>query len=203
MKLYTMPGACSMAAHIMLEWIGKPYEASLLQHDELKTPAFLKLNPAGAVPVLEDEGWVLNQNAAILNYLIDRYPGSDIGGDGSPGTRAEINRWLGLLNADMHPAFKPMFGATGYLEDEASIEHTKANAKASLRVLFERVDEQLSTHEWLAGTRSPADAYLFVMTRWARAMRVDLAGLDHLGAWFDRMRKDPGVHRAMQAEGLA
>ena len=202
MKLYTMPGACSLATHIVLEWTGHPYQAQKVSHDEIKTSDFLKLNPAGAVPVLEDAGWVLYQNAAILNYLIDRFPEADLGGDGSPRTRAEINRWLGLLNADMHPAFKPMFGATGYLEDEDTIERTKDNARASLRILFERIDAQLATHHWLAGTRSPADAYLFVVTRWARAMRVDLAGLDHLDDWFSRMRKDPGVQRAMDAEGL-
>lgn len=202
MKLYTMPGACSLATHIVLEWIGDPHEAKQVNHDEIKTPDFLALNPAGAVPVLEDAGWVLTQNAAILNYLVDRYPEAGLGGDGAPRTRAEINRWLGMLNADMHPAFKPMFGATGYLDDEATIERTKTNARATLRVEFERVDDQLATHDWLAGPRSPADAYLFVMTRWARAMRVDLAGLDHLAAWFDRMREDSGVRRAMQAEGL-
>ncbi|MDA3913746.1 glutathione S-transferase N-terminal domain-containing protein [Oleiagrimonas sp.] len=203
MKLYTMPGACSLASHIVLEWIGKPYQAQKLNHDEIKTPEFLKLNPAGAVPVLEDEGWVLTQNVAILNYLADRFPDTGLHGDGTPRARAEINRWLGFLNADMHPSFKPLFGATGYLEDEETIERTKANAKATLRILFERNDTQLARHAWLAETRSGADAYLFVMTRWARAMGIDLAGLDHLNAWFERMREDAGVRKALEAEGLS
>ncbi len=203
MKLYTLPGACSLASHIVLEWIGQPYQATILNHDEIRTPQFLKLNPAGAVPVIEHDGWVLTQNAAILNYLIDRFPDADLDGDGSARTRAEINCWLGLLNADMHPTFKPLFGATDYLEHDQAIEHSKANARASLRLLFQRVDAQLDGRDWLAGPRSPADAYLFVVTRWARAMRVDLSGMDHLDAWFARMREDAGVERAMQAEGLA
>jgi glutathione S-transferase len=203
MKLYTMPGACSLATHIVLEWIGQPYQARTLNHDEIKTPDFLAINPAGAVPVLDDDGWVLTQNAAILNYLIDRFPDAGLGGDGSARTRAEINRWLGLLNADLHPTFKPLFGATGYLEDDQAIERSKADARASARLLFQRLDAQLAGRDWLAGPRSPADAYLFVVTRWARAMRVDLSGMDHLHAWFARMRTDAGVERAMQAEGLS
>lgn len=203
MKLYTMPGSCSLASHIVLEWIGEPYQAQKMSHDEIKAPSFLKLNPVGSVPVLEDEGWALTQNVAILNYLIDRYPGSDLGGDGTPRARAEVNRWLGFLNADMHPAFKPLFGATGYLDDNNAITRSKDHARATVRLLFERVEAQLARNAWLAGPRSVADPYLFVITRWARSMRLDLAGLEHLEAWYRRMAGDAGVTAAMQAEGLS
>jgi len=69
--------------------------------------------------------------------------------------------------------------------------------------LFERVDRQLAGRDWIAGGRSIADPYLFVVTRWALAMDVDLSGLDHLHRFFDRMLADPGVQRALQQEGLA
>src|SRR3546814_5380854 len=49
MKLYYSPGACSLADHIVLEWIGKPYEAIRVSRDDRKSPEFLRLNPAGAV----------------------------------------------------------------------------------------------------------------------------------------------------------
>ncbi|HEX7369011.1 MAG TPA: glutathione S-transferase, partial [Rhodanobacteraceae bacterium] len=118
MKLYTSSGACSMADHIVLEWIGQPYTAVLVSREQRGTPDFKRLNPAGAVPVFEDNGWVLTQNTAILNYLADMFPDAKLGGDGTPHGRAEVNRWLGFLNADMHPAFKPIFGTTDYLEDK-------------------------------------------------------------------------------------
>src|SRR5690242_16504119 len=163
MKLYTSPGACSMADHIVLEWIGRPYTAQVVNREQRATPEFRKLNPAGAVPVFEDGDWVLTQNAAILNYLADIFPESGLGGDGTPKGRAEVNRWLGFLNADMHPAFKPLFGSTKYLEDEALIEKSHEKAREQLRGLFGRADAQLSGRDWLAGTRSIADPYLFVM----------------------------------------
>jgi glutathione S-transferase len=202
MKLYTSPGACSMAAHIVLEWIGRPYTAQIVSKDERGSPAFRKLNPAGAVPVLEQDGWILTQNAAILNYLADTNPDAGLGGDGTPKGRAEVNRWLGFLNSDMHPAFKPLFGSTDYLGDPSMIEKSRDNARKLLRSLFVRVDRQLGDHEWLAGTRSIADPYLFVMVRWARGAKVDLSGLENLKKFAQRMRADPGVHKAMGAEGL-
>lgn len=203
MKLYTSPGACSMANHIVLEWAGQPYTAVIVSREQRATPDFRLLNPAGAVPVLEEGDWVLTQNAAILNYIADTYPEAKLGGDGTPKSRAEVNRWLGFLNSDMHPAFKPMFGTTDYLEDKAMIEKTHDNARKQLRKLFERVDEQLGKHHWIAGDhKSIADPYLFVMLRWAKGAKVDLSGLDNLKKFEQRMRADAGVRRVLKAENV-
>jgi len=203
MKLYYSPGACSLSDHIVLEWIGQPYEAVRLSREQRQTPEYLAINPAGAVPAFEDDGWVLTQNAAILNYLADRFPEARLGGDGSPRGRAEVNKWLAMANADIHPAFHPLFGAPAYLEDPVLIERSKQAARDKLRVLFERVDRQLAGRDWITGSRSIADPYLFVVTRWALAMDVDLSGLDNLHRFFNHMLADPGVQRALQQEGLA
>ncbi len=74
MKLYYMPGACSLADHIVLEWTGKPYETQMLSREALKGPEFLKINPLGAVPALVDGDLVLTQNTAILEYLAESVP---------------------------------------------------------------------------------------------------------------------------------
>jgi glutathione S-transferase len=203
MKLYYTPGACSLSDHIVLEWIGRPYEAVRVSREERKSPAYLAINPAGAVPAFEENGWVLTQNAAILNYLADSFPDAGLAGDGTTRSRAEVNKWLAMANADIHPAFHPLFGATSYLDDPALIELSKQAARAKLRTLFERVDAQLAGRDWIAGTRSIADPYLFVVTRWAMAMEVDLSGLDNLQRFFERMLADPGVQRALRQEGLA
>jgi glutathione S-transferase len=203
MKLYYTPGACSLADHIVLEWIGKPYEAKRVSGEERATPEFRKLNPSGAVPVFEQDGWVLTQNAAILNYLADTHPEAKLGGDGTPKGRAEVNRWLAFVNADVHPTFKPFFGATGYLEDAVIIEKTKEHAKSTLRTLFARADAQLAGRDWLAGSRSISDPYLFVVLRWAKGLGIDLTGFDHLARFFARMEGDPAVKKVLKDEELA
>lgn len=202
MKLYTSPGACSMADHIALQWTGQPFEAKVLTAEERKSPEYLKINPAGAVPAFEDDGWTLTQNAAILNYIADRFPEAGLGGDGDPRQRAEANRWLAFFNADVHPAFHPLFGSASYLDDAAQAQ-VKANARKKLRGFFERADAQLAGKEWIAGFRSFADPYLFVVSRWAEKLDVDLSGLGNLDAFRKRMLADPGVQAAMKAEGLA
>ncbi|MEO6264617.1 MAG: glutathione S-transferase N-terminal domain-containing protein [Luteimonas sp.] len=203
MKLYYSLGACSLADHIVLEWIGKPYEAARVSREERKLPAYLKINPAGAVPALEDDGWVLTQNAAILNYLADRFPEAGLGGDGTPKGRAEVNRWVAFANSDIHPSFHPLFGSTGYLGDAAAIEKTKDAARSRLRSLFERADRQLEGKDWLTGTRSIADPYLYVLMRWTKGNDVDLSGLDNLDRFFRNIERDAAVQKVLQDEGLS
>jgi glutathione S-transferase len=200
-KLYYTPGACSMSDHIALQWIGQPYTAQKMTKEGIKSPEYLKMNPAGAVPVLEVDGWTLTQNVAILNYLADTFPEAKLGGDGTPKGRAEVNRWLSFFNSDVHPEFHALFGSTGYL-DEAGVELSKQKAREKLRKLFGRADQQLQGRDWIAGSRSIADPYLFVELRWAKAVGVDLSGYDHLAAFFERMLTDADVHKVMTEEGL-
>lgn len=200
MKLYYSPGACSLATHIVLEWIGKPYELQQVNIHP-KSPELLEVNPSGAVPVIEDDGWVLTQNSAILNYLADTFPESKLGGDGTPKSRAEVNRWLGLVNSDVHPAYKPLFGATGYLDDDAAVEKSKDNARQIIRKQFEILNARLKDREWIAGPRSIADPYLFVMLRWAGNMHIEMTGLGNLDELFNRMRNDTAVNNVLKAEG--
>ncbi|KLI99155.1 glutathione S-transferase N-terminal domain-containing protein [Luteimonas sp. FCS-9] len=202
MTLYTKPGACSLADHIALRWIGAPFELRVVDATTMKAPPFLALNPAGAVPVLVDDDWVLTQNAAILNYRADRFPDAALGGDGTPEGRAEVNRWLGLLNADLHPAFHPLFGATKYLEDPEAVDRTRKHAMQKIRGLYERLDAQLDGRDYLAGRRSVADAYLFVTLQWAKRLKLDLGGLDRLHVFDARLLADPAVRAAMDAEGI-
>jgi glutathione S-transferase len=203
MKLYYSPGTCALSDHIVLEWTGTPYEAQRVSKEERGSDEFKKINTAGAVPVLEKDGWLLTQNTAILNYLADSFPAAKLGGDGTAAGRAEVNRWLGFVNSDVHPAFKPLFGTTEYLEDPAMIEKTKVNAKTALRSLFARADAQLAGRDWLTGSRSIADPYFYVTLRWAKATGVDLSGLDNLPKFSARMEADPGVQKTLQAEGLS
>jgi len=203
MKLYYMPGACPLAAHIVLEWTGADYEAVRLSREELKTPGYLALNPLGVVPTLEAEGGVITENSGILTYLAGRYPEAGLEGDGSAMARAQVHSWLGFVNSDMHPAFKPLFGATGYLGDQEMIAKSHADARKRLRAMFGIVDRQLRGRDWIAGSRSLADPYLYVLTRWARGTGIDLAGLDEVARLAARMEADAGVQRALEAEGLA
>lgn len=113
--LYYADGACSLAPHIALEWIGRPYEAVRVRYgsDEL-----LAVNPAGAVPTLrEDDGWLLTQAGAILDYLAHKHPEARLAGGDGARAKAEAHRWSAFFTSDVHAAFWPIFMPSRYTTD--------------------------------------------------------------------------------------
>lgn len=203
MKLYSKPGACSTADHIALQWTGQPFEVEVMTRESLKSPAYLQINPAGAVPAVVDGDFTLTQNAAIMGYIADRYPAAKLGGDGSPQQRAEAARWLAFVNSDLHPAFLPLFNPGAFHPEDGQRDAIKDAARKRVRGLFERADQQLQGRQWLAGFRSFADPYLYITLRWADATGIHLDGLDQLAAFKQRMENDAGVQAALKAEGLS
>ncbi len=202
MKLYYFPGACPLASHIVLEWIGKPYETVRLTRAQTKEADYLALNPTGAVPTLVDGDFVLTQSAAILNYLAELNPQAGLLGD-TPRERAETHRWLGLCNSDLHKTFSLVFGASQFSGgDEAVAQALAGKAIESLRGLLGIANQQLRGRDWLTGKRSVADAYLFVILLWTSFKQIPLDGRDELRRFQGHMQADAGVQAAMKAQGL-
>jgi glutathione S-transferase len=200
MKLYYFPGACSLADHIVLEWIGAPYQAVKVDLATRTSPDYLALNPNGTVPLLIDGDFVLSQNVAILYYLAERHPYARLLGHGTVHGRADVLRWLAFLNSDVHPAFKPIFKPNHFHPDASVARVIADTARSHVREYLERLDKRLQDRDWLANERSIADPYLFVLLRWTIRVEVDSRGLDNLARFFARMCVDPGVRAAVIAE---
>ena len=200
MKLYHMPGACSLADLIVLQWIGADHEPVRMSLESIKSPDYLAINPGGTVPLLAHGELSLTENVAILGYLADLYPEARLLGDGSPRARAEVMRWLGFLNSDVHKAFKPIFTPQRFLKDAAMAPVLADNARAHVREYLARLDGQLEGRDWLTGERSIADPYLFVLSRWSAAKKIDMQGLDNLARFARMMDGDAGVQAALDAE---
>ncbi len=200
--LYYAPGACSLAVHIVLEWIGAPYQViSVNPHD----PAYLAINPAGAVPALDFGGKSpLTQAAAILKYLAVKNPEADLLDPRSPESEAQLDRWSDFLTGDLHPAFFPVFAPARYTaaSDDASREQVLAAALALVQTKLTLLEAQLAAGRWLVGNkRTIVDAYATPMLRWA-SIKLDggLANYPALAQHQEHMLRDPSVRRVMEVE---
>lgn len=203
-KLYYKPGACSLAPHIVLEWIGEPYEAEQANPAD---PEFRKLNPAAAVPLLDTgEGWTLTQAGAVLQYLARRFPEANLGSDGSLREEAELERWSSFFTGDLHPAFFPLFATKRYTtaKDQSALDAVKAAATELVRKRYSLLDNHLDGKNHILGSRRTIlDAYAFPMLSWGIKLLSD--GLDrypNLHRLYDSIAADPAVQRVMQSEGL-
>ena len=199
--LYYHAGACSLAPHIVLEWIGAPYTARSV---EFGSPELKAVNPQGAVPVLvEDDGWVLTQAGAILHYLARKHPEAGLGGEDSLRGQAEIDRWSSFFTGDLHPSFFPFFSPHRYTTDDSE-EALNSVREASKKLVAGRLDylnAQLEGKDYILGKRSIIDAYAFPMLRWAKmALDGGIAPYANVVALHDRLAADEVVKKVLAAE---
>ena len=200
--LYYAVGACSLAPHIVLEWIGAPYEAVKVKYGSNE---LLAVNPAGAVPTLrEDDGWLLTQCGAILDYLADKHPEAGLSGGDGLRAKADAHRWSAFFTSDVHASFWPIFMLYRYTTDEGEAAR-KAVAEAGQTLVakqFDFLDRHLAGRDYiLDGGRSVIDAYSFPMIRWARKLLPDgLNAHPNVLALHDRIAADPAVQRVLARE---
>lgn len=200
MKLYYSPGACSLSPHIVAHEIGLPLKLEKVDTKTKQTETgrdFLAINKKGYVPVLElDNGEVLTEGPAIVQYLADQKPGSGIAPANDTLARSRLQEMLGYINSEIHKAYSPLFKAETPAE-------TVAERKAYLHKRYQFIENVLAKQEWLLGDKfSLADAYLFVVTNWAKSTKLDLADFPALLAFQKRVAERPAVQAAMAAEGL-
>jgi len=200
--LYYATGACSLAPHIVLEWIGEPFEAVRVQYGSKE---ILAVNPAGAVPTLhEDDGWLLTQAGAILDYLAHKHPGASLAGGEGARAKAEAHRWSAFFTSDLHAAFWPIFMPYRYTTDQSEAAKT-AVVEAGHRLVAKQLgilDRHLGAREYiLDGGRSVIDAYAFPMIRWAiKLLPGGLARYPNVQALHERLAVDPDVRKVLARE---
>jgi glutathione S-transferase len=200
--LYYAVGACSLAPHIALEWIGKPFEAVKVDYGSKE---ILSVNPAGAVPTLrEDDGWLLTQAGAILEYLAHKHPEAGLAGGDSLRAKAEAHRWSAFFTSDVHAAFWPIFMSFRYTTDgsDAAKEAVVAAGHKLVAKQFGILDRHLDSREYiLDGRRSVIDAYSFPMIRWAvKLLPGGLEPYPNVQALHDRIAADPAVQSVLARE---
>lgn len=201
MKLYYSPAACSLAVHIVLREIGQPFELVRVDtkaHRTLEGADFYAINPKGYVPVLElDDGQRLTEGPIIAQYLADAARREDLMPAAGTLARYRVLEWQNYITSELHKSFTPLFNPA---YDDAA----RKIVGGILRRKYTWLSEQLATREFLTGkTFTAADAYLFVVTRWAPGVKVDLSDLAPLQAFQARVAARPHVREALAAEGLS
>lgn len=200
MKLYYTPGACSLAPHIVAREAGQEIElvkVDLRKRTTADGADFLAINPKGYVPALQlDSGEVLTEGPAISQYLADLAPGARLAPENGSLPRYQLQALLGYINSELHKNYSPLF-------NPATSEQQRNERIVQLQRRYALVEQPLQKQPFLTGPDfSIADAYLFVVSRWATPLKVDLSAFPALLAFQDRIAARPAVQAALRAEGL-
>jgi glutathione S-transferase len=200
MKLYYSPGACSLSPHIVLREAGAKFD--LVKTDiRAKTTegggSFLEVNAKGYVPVLQlDNGERMTEGPAIVQYIADMSPQSNLAPKNGTLERYRLQEWLNFISTEIHKGFSPLFNPN--LAADA-----KETLKARLLQRLEWLDKALAGKDFLMGKQfSVADAYAFTVLNWTKPNNIDLGKWPNLKAYHERVAKRPAVQAAMKAEGL-
>lgn len=204
MKLYYATGTCALSPHIVAAEAGIPLD--LERVDIRKSPHvteagsdYSAVNPNGYVPALVlDDGRVLTEGVAIVQYLADIKPASGLAPP--PGTleRVRLQSWLNFIATELHKMFSPWLFHPEYGQQAQDV------ARAKIAERLAHIERHLATGgPFLLGeTFTAADAYLFTIVRWSDFGRVDLSGFPHLRDFLERVSARSPVQEAMRAEGM-
>ena len=200
MKLYYSPGACSLSPHIVSKEAGIALELQKVSTKDKTMEGggdYWQVNGKGYVPALKlDDGQLLTEGPAIVQYLADRKPESGLAPKNGTPERYRLQEWLNFITAEIHKSFSPLFRPT-------TPDEYKTISKENLAKRFDWLDQQLKGKDYLMGkTFTVADAYLFVVLGWTKPTGIDLARWPNLAAFHARVAARPKVKEAMIAEGL-
>ena len=200
MKLFYSPGACSLSPHIVATEAGIPLE---LVKVDLKTKTvrkegdFWDINPKGYVPALQlDSGEVLTEGPAIVQYLADQRPEAGLAPANGTFERVRVQELLSYITSEIHKTYSPLF-------NPAILPEVREERLAYLHKRYALLEKQLEGQKYFFGDRfTVADAYLFVVTTWARGVKFDLTDFPNIQAFQKRVGGRKTVLEAMRAEGL-
>jgi glutathione S-transferase len=200
MKLYYFSGACSLASNIALREAGLEFELVKVDHRTRRTADgldFSEVNAKRYVPALRlDNGEVLTENIAVLLYIADRNPASQLAPAAGTLERYRLLEWLAFISSEVHKNFSPLSS------DEAP-EDAKKYARKVLGVRLDYLNRAIGERAFLTGEPfTVADAYLFTVLRWGRYVHVDLGPWPQLQRYAERVGGRPQVLEALKSEGL-
>jgi glutathione S-transferase len=200
MKLYYMPGACSLAPHIVLREAGVKFDLVRVDGKTKKTETgadFNAINPKSYVPALQlDSGKVLTEGAMIVQYIADKNPGAGLAPAAGTDARYDLQEWLTFISSEIHKG-------TGALFNPQLPEAWKTVVLDRLGQRYDYLARHLDKNQYVMGKDfSVADAYLFTVLNWTNFLGIDLGKWPALKAYQARVAARPAVQAALKAEGL-
>ncbi len=205
LSLYYAPGACSRASHIALREARADFELRLVdfRNAEQRSDAYRRqINAKGRVPALATDRGILTETPAILAYIAHAYPDAGLAPLDDPFEFARLQSVNSYLCSTVHVAHAHSRRGERWADDPAAIEEMKRKAPEVMADCFALIEDTMFVGPWVMGdTYTVADPYLFTITQWLPAHRVNVARYPKIRDHLNRMSQRPAVLEAIEAEG--
>ncbi|GAA6211910.1 glutathione transferase GstA [Hyphomicrobiales bacterium 4NK60-0047b] len=194
-KLYYSPGACSMGVHAVLNELNLPVE--LIKAAD--TPNFETLSPPKTVPVLDDNGLIIREGAAIILHILEKHNSEMLPQTGE--ARTKVIEWLMIANATVHVAYSKLFYIANNVEDE-ELKLSLFNKQAKvIEGLWQSIDKHLENSDYVTGSKpTAADFMLTTYANWGSFFPMEIQLGDNVKNLITNISSRPSFQKALQTE---
>lgn len=195
---YGAPMSSAGRTHWMLEEVGVPYEYKRisLRDGDNKKPEFLKVNPAGKIPVLQDGSVTLTESMAINFYLAEKYGKGLMPAD--PVARARVYEWSFWAISNVQPLLLAILLNTMIRPEAERDPKAVEAARSQIPPYLDVLNRALQGQEYLVGTQfTVADLNTASVMGLAAFVGVDLGGYPNAQAWLNRVQGRPSFAKSM------
>jgi glutathione S-transferase len=202
LKIYVFPNTRSARAVWAAEEAGADYDLIRvnLTKGEGRSPAYLQINPGGKVPVLDDNGLTISESAAIVTYLGEKFPGSELIPAAGTEERAHYHRWCSFAIGELEQPLWTLAKHQFAIPEKYRVPAIRETALWEFSVAVDVLALGLGTREFILGESfSGADILLAHTLRWARGSQVSIASVA-LDDYADRMLARPAFKRTLERE---
>jgi glutathione S-transferase len=197
MKLYIIPGACSLAVNIALREAGIRFELARLDLETGRADDgtdFRSINPKGYVPALRlNDGRVLTENVAVLLYVADQNPEAKLAPPAGSYDRYRLLEWLCFINSELHKGFSPLYSPT-------ATDDLRAYARNHVAKRLDYLHAMVRDTYLMGGQFTVADAYLFTVLSWGKEVGLPMETWPRFEAYRTGISQRPHVVAAIKSE---
>ena len=195
-----------MAPHFILEELGVDFELELVDRksDQQKSAGYLKLNPAGRIPTLVDNGMALFESPAICLHLAESHIEKGLIPALGDKNRAQCLQWLMYLTNTLQAELMVYFYPKRHTNQPENAEAIGAAQEQRVIDCLALIDEQLATRPYLAGDAiSVCDFFLFMLAVWSDEMKKPPLAFEHLGKYLKRLAQLKSIKTVCEKENLS
>ena len=170
-RLFYAEQSAAMGVRVLLEELAQPYELieTDISSNSPRSPALLRLNPNGWIPVLIWEKGAIYECGAIVTFLCDRHPHAGLAPSAEDSNRGRFLQWLFFFSSSLQNAYQMTYYPDRFCQEETDQGSVKQRSVSRLRELWQVVDDAIGDQQWLLGSHFTAvDIYLFMLTTWLR-----------------------------------
>ena len=205
LTLYYAPHTCALATHIVLEEVGAAYAGKRIDFatNQQRSPEYLEVNPKGRVPALVTDRGILTETPAMLVYVAQSFPKTDLAPMDDPFLFAEIQSFNSWLCSHLHVAHAHRMRSYRWVDadDRHSIAAMQRKVPQSVGESFGMVEREMLKGPWVMGERyTICDPYLFTLAQWLEADGVDPATIPRVIDHRRRMAERSTVKKAISHE---